>query len=102
VRCTRSFDLVRPFASPRGPKRLLGSCEVSDAVLISLVVTIGTIVTATIGAVGIVIANRTLAQARSTHHLINSRVDELLESARLLARAEGVEAGEQAARERSE
>lgn len=65
----------------------------SDAVAIALIVAIGSIVTSIIGVVGIVLAQR-------THHLINSRMDELLAAARALARAEGVAVGEQSQRDR--
>ena len=47
-----------------------------------------------------VLAGMALDQIQKTHRLINSRMDELLEAARALARAEGVAQGEQAERER--
>lgn len=66
----------------------------SDAVLISLIAAGGSIVTAFIAA-------GALIQSRTTHTLINSRMDELLRAARALARAEGVAAGEQSQRDRA-
>ena len=66
----------------------------SDAVLIAIIVGIFGTITALIGVVGIYIS-------RSTHLLINSRMDELLRVAQIAARAEGVAAGEQSQRDRS-
>jgi hypothetical protein len=66
----------------------------SDAVLIAVIVTIGSVVTATISGFA-------LYQATQTHKLINSRMDELLALTRSEARAEGVAAG-QAQREQEE
>ena len=65
----------------------------SDAVLVALIVTIGSVVTGSIAAMA-------LQQSRQTHMLINSRMDELLAAARALARAEGVLLGEQNQRDR--
>jgi len=66
----------------------------SDAVLVALIVTIGTAVTAAI-------SGYALIQTKQTHMLINSRMDELLAAARAASRAEGVAAGEQSQRDRS-
>ena len=66
----------------------------SDAVLIAAIVALSTVVTAVIGLFGIYIA-------RTTHTLINSRMDEMLKLTRSESRAEGVAAGEQAQRDRT-
>ncbi len=66
----------------------------SDAVLVAVIVAISGVVTASISAFALI-------QTRQTHALINSRMDELLRQARLLARAEGVAQGEQSQRDRA-
>lgn len=73
----------------------------SDAVLIALIVGFFGSLTALISAIGVIVAQR-------THKLINSRMDELLAAARaegasqaVIARAEGVAAGEQSQRDRA-
>jgi hypothetical protein len=66
----------------------------SDAIIVAFVVTLGTIITSSIGALALV-------QSTRTHKLINSRMDELLDAAREVARAEGLAAGEQAERDRN-
>jgi hypothetical protein len=67
-----------------------------DAAVVAIVVAVGAV--AAIGAA--VLAGMALDQIQKTHQLINSRMDELLDAARALARAEGVAQGEQAERER--
>ncbi len=64
------------------------------AVLIALIAAIGSVTTA-------VISVFALRMARATHVLVNSRTTELLEATAGQARAEGMAAGEQAARDRT-
>ena len=66
----------------------------SDTVLVALIVGMFGLITAVIGLFGIYIA-------RSTHTLINSRMDEMLKLTRSEARSEGVAAGDQAQRDRN-
>ena len=67
-----------------------------DPIVVAAFVAVGAV--AAVGAA--VLAGLALDQIQKTHRLINSRMDELLEAARALARAEGVAQGEQAERER--
>jgi hypothetical protein len=67
----------------------------SDVVLVALIAALGSVVSACVGAATFIVS-------RNTHLLINSRMDELLTSARELARVEGKAEGEQVQREREE
>ena len=67
----------------------------SDAVAVALIAAVGSTAAAVISAIA-------LRQSRSTHTLINSRMDEFLTEARKASRAEGVAAGEQSQRDRDQ
>ena len=66
----------------------------SDIVLVAIIAAVSSTVAAAISALALV-------QTRTTHTLINSRMDQLLRMASTLARAEGVAAGEQSQRDRA-
>ena len=73
---------------------------ITDAVLIALIATVPAIIAAVASALAL---RQTVINSRKTegiHNLINSRMSELLDSARTTAHAEGVAAGEQAQRDR--
>lgn len=65
----------------------------SDVVLVAIIAALGSITSALVG-------SATFYISRNTHKLINSRMDELLQSARALARSEGQAEGEQLQRDR--
>lgn len=66
----------------------------SDLVIVALISAVGSVCAA-------VIAAAALVQSRTTHHLINSRMDEMLALTRTASLAEGVARGEQAQRDRA-
>lgn len=65
----------------------------SDVVIVSIIVAISGIVTASISAYALI-------QSKATHELINSRMTELLRVAAEAAHAAGVAQGEQSQRDR--
>ncbi len=64
-----------------------------EIVLVAIIAAIASIASSLIAAFALI-------QSQKTHKLINSRMDELLEVARKLARAEGIAEGEQLQRVR--
>lgn len=73
----------------------------SDAVIISLIGTVGAVLAALISAFALRQSAANGRQAVQTHELVNSRMTELLSAATGRASAEGVIAGEQAQRDRA-
>jgi hypothetical protein len=73
---------------------------VNDDVLVALIAAAGSVLSAVMTVIVLIMVNVILNRTRQTHELVNSKMTELLAASAAQAHAEGILSGEQAQRDR--